>query len=179
LLVAFFLPNSHSALGPDLLVIHTYIWPNFPFLCRTLCQFYSAHSTLAPLSTGMGKTWPLHPALCGASACWTLAILATGIRISPSHLWPFAPWLHRLQTPGLLVLQVFFRGHPRENFLAWAMSNTQSKISSDSPLGCLLYNLTKLGLKGSLKWENLIFFLQKFNLNTNYIIPLNGPNWKF
>jgi hypothetical protein len=38
------------------------------------------------------------------------------------------------------------------------MRNPHSKIPSNSPLGCLLHNLTKLGLKGNLKPKNLIHF---------------------
>jgi hypothetical protein len=57
-----FLPISHTTLGPDLLVIHTPLTSHSSVSSsRALCQFHSTHSTLAPISTGMGKTWSLHP----------------------------------------------------------------------------------------------------------------------
>jgi hypothetical protein len=127
--------------------------------CRAFHRFNFTHSTPALISTGMGKTWPLHPSLHGASVCQSLAILTFGIPTSPSpsHLpatwpqqvWPLAMWVRDIY----LLLQVhlvFSLGDALENFLNY-LGNTHSNIPSDSPLGCLLYNLTKLGLKGDLK----------------------------
>jgi hypothetical protein len=52
----------------------------------------------------------------------------------------------------------------RENFVTLAMGNTYSKIPLIHPWG-VLYNLTKLGLKGDLKPKSLhpLFY----DLNTN------------
>jgi hypothetical protein len=78
-----FLPNSHTTLGPDLLVIHKPLTScSSATSCRALCQFHSAHSTQTPISTGMGKTWSLHLALHGVSVCQTLTILTFGVLIS-------------------------------------------------------------------------------------------------
>jgi hypothetical protein len=43
-----FLPNSHTALGPDLLVIHTPLtFHSSATIWRSLRQFHCSHSTLA------------------------------------------------------------------------------------------------------------------------------------
>jgi hypothetical protein len=161
------LSNSHTTLGPDLLVIHTpLISHSSATSCKALCTFHFAHSTLALVSIGTGTTWPFHQAPHGTVVCWSPAILAfsTPIPFSPSHIpaillrqvWPLATQVRHLPSASLLryfplVLQVFSRGCPRENFLTLAMGSTHSKIPSDSPLGCLLHNLIKLDLKGDLK----------------------------
>jgi hypothetical protein len=54
------------------------------------------------------------------------------------------------------------------------MGNTHSKIPSDSPLGCLLHNLTKLGLKGDLKQTNLICFSTQYRLDKSLKWPKFG-----
>jgi hypothetical protein len=151
-----FLPNSHITLVPDFLAIYMPSISHFSVTsCRALHWFHSAHSTPASISSGIGKTWPLHLALHGTLVWWSLPILTIRILFLPLSLtfWPFGigesgPWLHRLEMATYC---------PR--FIFWFC-----KFSLGDTLGCLLHNLTKLGPKGNLKPKTSVF-LQKFGHN--------------
>jgi hypothetical protein len=92
-LLVSFLPNSHTALGSDLLVTHKpQTSHSFATSCRAICQFHSLHTTRALISTGTGKTWPLCLALRGALVYPTLAILAFVFLISLLPSYPLAIW---------------------------------------------------------------------------------------
>jgi hypothetical protein len=97
LLVGFFLPNSHTALGPNLLVIHTPLTSHSSMTsCRALHQFHSIHQLRflqGQVRPGLSVRHPVAPQCVGLQPFSLSIFLFLNVTVQPfgpQRVWPLA-----------------------------------------------------------------------------------------